>query len=514
MRQLPHTEYSGYRGVGIRLVEPMLEDLHADASVGRDRQLLKGYHWFDKAHILMLGEEGLIPRGDAEVLLKALSEMESQGYEETRIKMGWGLHSGEQYLIRRFGYDIGGRIHLARSSGDLIAVARRIAVRDGIIRTMHGNLELREALLPFAIETSDAVMPGYTHGMHAQPTTLGAQIVSWVARLERDFQRFASAYTRTNESPAGAGIMTGAPFAVNRESTARYLGFDSVMYSTFDAIVGATDYFLESFSAAAILNGHLGKWAEDIAGWYSNESEMVDIPDRFCHTSSIMTHKKNPVALEQIRGSTADVAGGLASAFVANKGRSGGADGGGSSFFALLDAFDLVVRDMHWLALMVPQMEVKRDRMLDLASSHWAVAPDVASALVREKGLSWRVAHQIVGIMVRLARERGIAPLQATAELLDEASIEYMGKRVGLSDASLRKALSPVEAVNARTLYGGPAPKQTAARAVECQGRVHSDRKAVDAIEARLADAQRLLESQIATFVGAPSARTAEKTRN
>lgn len=513
MRQVPNTEYSGYRGVGIRLMEPMLPDLHADASVGQDRPLLKGYHWFDKAHVLMLGEENLIPRQDAMALLQAFREMEAQGYEAARIKMGWGLHSGEQYLIRRFGYDVGGRIHLARSSGDLIAVARRVAVRDGIVRTMSGILELRAALLPFAIETVDAVMPGYTHGMHAQPTTLGAQILSWVARLERDFQRFASAYSRSNESPAGAAIMTGAPFAVNRDSTARYLGFDSVMYSTFDAIVGATDYFLETFSAVAILNGHLGKWAEDIAGWYSNESGMVDIPDRFCHTSSIMTHKKNPVALEQIRGSTADVVGGLMSAFVANKGRSGGVDGGGSSFFHLLESLNLINRDMRWLALMVPQMEVRRDRMLELASSHWAVAPDVASALVREKGLSWRVAHQIVGIAVRLAHERGIAPPQATVQLLDEAGVEYMGKPVGLSEGALRHALDPVEAVKARTLYGGPAPEQTVARARDAEERVRVDQSAVDDIQKRLDEAGRLLESRIDAFIGAPSARAAQKAR-
>lgn len=151
--------------------------------------------------------------------------------------------------------------------------------------------------------------------------------------------------------------------------------------------------------------------------------------------------------------------------------------------------------------------------MLELASSHWAVAPDVASALVRDKGLSWRVAHQIVGIMVRLARERGIAPLQATAGLLDEAAVEYMGKPVGLSAGSLRKALSPVEAVNARKLYGGPAPEQTQARASECQERVRSDRAVVDGIESHLADAWKLLDSRIAGFVAARSARATEKAR-
>jgi len=127
--------------------------------------------------------------------------------------------------------------------------------------------------------------------------------------------------------------------------------------------------------------------------------------------------------------------------------------------------------------------------------------------------LSWRVAHQIVGIMVRLSRERAIAPLQATPALLDEAAVEYLGKPAGLSAESLRKALSPVEAVNARKLYGGPAPEQTRARAAECQERIRTDRAVVESMESRLAAAEKLLEYRIDALLAAPSARATEKAR-
>ncbi len=497
MRQVPHTEYAGYRGVGVRLSEPMVSDLGADASHGRELPVFKGFHMFDKAHTLMLGEEGLIPREDAAAILKAFREMEEYGYMKARSEQPWGLHAGENYLIRKLGYDIGGRIHLARSSGDLIAVARRVTIRDTLLDTMQGIVDLRRALLPVVVETADAVMPGYTHGMHAQPTTLGAQLLAWVAGLERDFQRLDAAYGRTNQSPAGAAIMTGSPFAVNRQRTAECLGFDSVIYSTFDSIVGSNDYPLEAYSAVVILDSHVGRFGEDIAYWYNNDSGMVDIPDRFCHTSSIMMHKKNPVALEQIRGSTSDAVGALTSALVGAKSRSGSPDGGGGTFFNMLNVFKTTCRNMRWLALMTPAMEVKRGRMHELASSHWAVGPDVASAIVREKGLPWRIAHQCVGTMVRLSHERGLKPTDATPELLDEAAIEYMGKPIGLSREALQDALDPANAVAKRTLYGGPAPEQTRARAAEAVDRIPGDEQNLADKRKKLEDAEALLEKGI-----------------
>ncbi len=497
MRQLPHTDYAGYRGVGVRLSEPMVDDLRPDAAHGRETPVFKGLHMFDKAHSLMMGEEGLIPREDAAAILSAFREMERYGFMKAREEQPWGLHAGENFLIRKLGYDIGGRIHLGRSSGDLMQVSRRVATRDTILETMQGVIDFRRALLPMACETADAVMPGYTHGMHAQPTTLGAQLLSWVAGLERDFERLDAAYGHANESPAGAAIMTGSPFAVNRHRTAEMLGFDTVLYSTFDAIMGNSDFTLEAFSAAAILDSHVGRAGEDIAYWYNNESRMVDIPDRFCHTSSIMLHKKNPVALEQIRGSAADAIGGLTGAFVAAKSRSGAPDGGGGVFFQMLDVFSVVRRNMHWLEIMAPDLEVKRDRMHDLASSHWAVGPDIASAIVKEKGLPWRIAHQCVGTMVRFSHERGLSPRDATPELLDEAAMEYMGRPIGLSRHTLKAALDPTNAVKQRTLYGGPAPEETRARAEDASATVESDSKNVADKLRRLEEAGALLESGI-----------------
>ncbi len=497
MRQVPHTEYAGYRGVGVRLSEPMVDDLRPDAAHGREEPVFKGFHMFDKAHTLMLGEEGLIPRADAAAMLRAFREMEEYGYMKARSEQPWGLHAGENYLIRKLGYDIGGRIHLGRSSGDLMAVSRRVATRDTILETMQSVIDYRRALLPVACDTADAVMPGYTHGMHAQPTTLGAQLLSWVAGAERDFERLNAAYAHTNQSPAGAAIMTGSPFAVNRHRTADILGFDSVIYNTFDAIVGSNDYPLEAYSAAVILDAHVGSAGEDIAYWYNNESRMVDIPDRFCHTSSIMMHKKNPVALEQIRGSASDAIGGLMGAFVGSKRRSGAPDGGGGVFFQMLNVFSTVRRNMRWLQIMVPDMEVKRERMHHLASSHWAVGPDIASAIVKEKGLPWRLAHQSVGTMVRFAHERGLRPLDATPELLDEAAIEYMGKPIGLSAETLKDALDPANAIKKRTLYGGPAPEETRARADDAAKRVETDQGIVADKLRRLEEAEARLEAGI-----------------
>ena len=147
--------------------------------------------------------------------------------------------------------------------------------------------------------------------------------------------------------------------------------------------------------------------------------------------------------------------------------------------------------------------------MHELASSHWAVAPDIASAAVREKGLPWRIAHQSVGTMVRLAHERGLGPKDVTPELLDEAAIEYHGEPIGLRGDTFQAALDPTNAVNARKLYGGPAPEQTSARAADSWQRVEADQNKVDEMEHRLSEAEARLEAGIDSMLAQQSAQTA-----
>src|SRR6185437_4127157 len=223
----------------IRLSEEMLPQLGQLYGV-RTRAFLQAVHAFDKAHTVMLVEEGLLSRQDGVAILKGLRKLESEGVVETRAKVGGGLHSGEQYLIRLLGEEIGGRFHLARSSGDLSSVGINWVQREKLISLLRAVNRLRGVLLGMVTDHTDTILPGYSFGQHAQPMTLAHLYLSWVATLARDFDRLQGAYRRINTSPAGAAIMVGSDFAIDRARTAELLGFDAVHENCADAILELT----------------------------------------------------------------------------------------------------------------------------------------------------------------------------------------------------------------------------------------------------------------------------------
>ena len=498
MRRQPHTEYSGPRSPGIRMMEPLAPSLGGPYAMA-DVASLDTYHLFDKAHLVMLAEEGLIPRGDAAAMLSALREMETKGVGEVRQAVGGGMHSGEQYLIRLLGYDVGGRIHLGRSTGDLGAVSRRVRQRDKLQELMRSVNDLRATILQVAEQHLETVMPGYTGSQHAQPVTLGHQLLAWASILGRHCQRAQAAFQRVNQSPAGAAILTGSNFPLNRHRTAELLGFDGVIRNTFDAIQG-DDVAIEALTVGASVNLSLSKWANDITFWFTSESGYVDIPDRFCGSSSIMMQKRNPSILSSIRAAAAETMGGLITTFAGANTVTGEftSDGGASTY----RTFDQAIQGLGWLGELLPAMSVKKDRMLEMAGSYWAQGTDVAGALVAEKGLPWRTAHQIVGILVRYTYERGLQPRDVTTELLDEAAVEYMAESVELSSEALQKALDPVEFINGRTLFGGPAPQEARQHIPELYSQLGSDQDQVLEAERRLKESAEKLEEAIDVLIG------------
>ena len=497
MRRQPHTEYSGPRSPGIRMTEPLISGTGSPYDVV-DSASLGTYHMFDKAHLVMQAEEGTMPRQDAVDMLVALRDMEQTGVDVVRREVGGGMHSGEQYLIRLLGYDVGGRIHLGRSTGDLSGVCRRVLQRNKLLDLARGLNALRATVLQVAELNLDVIMPGYTSSQHAQPITLGHQLMAWASILERHFQRVSMAYPRVNQSPAGAGVMTGSNFPMNRHRTSELLGFDGVIKNTFDAIL-SHDETLETMMVAASVNLSLSKWANDINFWFTAEAGYVDIPDRFCGTSSIMMQKRNPSILSNIRAASAETIGGLVTTFTGDDTLTG--EFTAEDLTPVLRGLDRAAQGLGWLNQLLPALEIRRDRMREMAGAHWAQATDVAAALVKEKGLPWRTAHQIVGIVVRLSYERGIPPESVTAELLDEAATGYIGEPAGLSREALQKALDPVNLVNGRTLYGGPAPEECLRRLPEYHAQLQTDQSWVAETESRVREAEGKLERAIDALV-------------
>lgn len=506
MLKQPSREYRGFRTAGIRLREEMLPQL-ARLSAGRITPMLLALHAFDKAHAVMLVEEGLLAREAGAAILRALRAMEKDGVVETRTAVGGGLHSGEQYLIRQLGEEVGGRLHLARSSGDLSSVGINVLQREKLLAVMRAVNRLRRVLLDLARRHTDVVMPGYSFGQHAQPLTLAHLLLSWAATLERDFARLHGAFTRVNVSPAGAAIMTGSEFPVNRARTAELLGFDAVHENCADAILELTpDDNLEVPVVLAVLYHSLARWADDLILWSTSEFAFVDIPDRFCNTSSIMMQKKNVIGPAEVKGAAAEALGSVVTAFHALKGPT--ALPITERYYALEMLWrvaDNCVRDLGWFCDLLPALGLRREHMREQAWRHWATATDLAGALVRERDWPWRTAHQVVGILVRLCEERGLGPADVTPALLDEAAVAYHGQPAGLTSDQIRTALDPVRFVAVRTLRGGPAPSESLRQAELFERALDRDETTVAAIESRLAAAATRLEAAIDAIVGRSS---------
>ncbi|MCC7485675.1 MAG: argininosuccinate lyase [Burkholderiales bacterium] len=496
------SEYRGFRNPGIRMKEEMNPQL-ARLYGSRIPVLIPAIHAFDKAHIVMLVERRLLRPDAGASLLTGLRQMEAEGVAEARMRAGGGLHSGEQYLIRLLGEEIGGRMHLARSSGDLSSVGMNITQRQKLLEIMRAVNRLRRVLLDLAREHTGTILPGYSFGQQAQPMTLAHLWLSWVATLARDFERLHGTYGRVNRSPAGAAIMVGSEFPVDRQRTAELLGFDAVHENCADAILELTnDDSLEVPAVVSILYHSLAKWADDLIQWSTSEFGFLDVPDAFCNTSSIMMQKKNVIGPAEVKGASAEALGGFVVAYHGLKGTTGmPVNERYAACEIMWKVADSVVRDLGWYCDLLPVLVINKTRMREQSWMNWATVTDLAGVLVSRRDLPWRTAHQVVGIMVRLCEERGLGPAEVTPKLLDEAAVLYHGEPAGLDEAAIAEALDPERFIAARTLQGGPAKAESLRQAQLFEEATRADEKIVSDIDARLAASARKLEAAMDAII-------------
>jgi argininosuccinate lyase len=255
--------------------------------------------------------------------------------------------------------------------------------------------------------------------------------------------------------------------------------------------------------AVALLYHTLAKWADDLILWSTSEFGFVDIPDRFCNTSSIMMQKKNVIGPAEVKGASAEAIGCVVTAYHALKGPTGlPITERYYALEALWRVSDNCARDLDWFCELLPALGIRTEHMREQAWRHWATATDLAGALCRERDLPWRTAHQIVGILVRLCEDKGVGPDGVTPALLDEAAVAYHGKPAGLDAAQIKTVLDPGRFVAARTMRGGPAPAESLRQAAFFESGLKADEATVAGINGRLAAAARTLEAAIDSIVG------------
>jgi argininosuccinate lyase len=425
-----------------------------NASIGFDKRLYAQDIAGSRAHAAMLAATGIISDKDAEAiregLLTVLSEIEGGNFVfSTALE---DIHMNVEARLKEVIGEPAGRLHTARSRNDQVATDFRLWVRDQCDAAVEGLTALQKALLAQAEAGADWVMPGFTHLQTAQPVTWGHHMLAYVEMTARDIGRFTDARRRMNESPLGAAALAGTGFAIDRNMTAKALGFDRPMANSLDA-VSDRDFALEFLSTATICAVHLSRLAEELVIWSSAQFRFVTLSDRFSTGSSIMPQKKNPDAAELLRAKIGRILGATVALFTVMKGLPlAYSKDMQEDKEQVFDAADTLMLSLAAMTGMVSDMSANRANLEKAAASGFSTATDLADWLVREAGLPFRDAHHVTGALVAMAEKKGVD--------LPDLSITEMTSVHPAITQEVYSVLGVQNSVASRRSFGGTSPER------------------------------------------------------
>jgi argininosuccinate lyase len=425
-------------------------------SFGFDRRLFSADVRASRAHAEALRAAGVLSDDEARQIVRGLQAIQERGeadaayFDEIEAE---DVHSFiEARLVALVG-DVGRKLHTGRSRNDQVATAFRLWLRDEIDRIGDGVRAAQAALLELAEAHRTATLPGYTHLQRAQPVLWAHWCLAYFEMLARDRERMADARRRVNVLPLGSAALAGTSYPIDRASVARALGFEAVSRNSLDA-VSDRDFCIEFASAASLIMVHLSRLAEDIIIYSTTEFGFLELDDAIATGSSLMPQKKNPDAMELVRGKAARVFGhtlgllammkGLPLAY--NKDMQEDKE-------AVFDIVDTVTASLSVTATVLGHVRVREDRTLLAATRGCMNATELADYLAR-RGLPFREAHETVGRMVLRAIEKNCE--------LHELALDEMRAFSPLIEADVYDALSLAQTLATKAQTGGTAPQRVA----------------------------------------------------
>lgn len=454
----------------------------------------------NQAHVVMLARQQLISPTIARSLCDGLLRMESEGPEVVPLdpQREDSYFNYEAHLISLIGTEAGGRMHIARSRNDLGAAIDRMRTRDIVLAVGAALARIQEHALDGAMEFRDVVMTGYTHLQPAQPVTYGFYLAGLCAAFERDSDRLLDTWPRINLNPLGAGALAGTSFAIDRDLTARLLGFDGLLENTLDA-VASRDFGLEVLAVLSQIAIGWSRFVQDYYVMVSHEFQTIEFPDRVTGTSSIMPQKKNPVVLEHLKGKAGHLLGLYVGAAAAIKGTNftNTIDGNREGMRGVWEAGEEALRCLALFDLVVSSARPNAALMARRVGENFASATDLADTMVRDAGLSFREAHHVVGGVVRSAMDRGLSAEAITSAMIDEAAMDQLGRPLGLSEEVVRRSLDPAASVAARCLPGGPGQPEIERFVLAARERLDARRAKLSALGSGLAAARAELKRAV-----------------
>jgi argininosuccinate lyase len=431
------------------------------SSVSADQQILHYDILGSEAHVIMLHEIGILTHHEQKKILTALERIRNKPSMVANGRVEDIHESIESRIILQIGIDIGGKIQIGRSRNDQVILDIHMKVRDEINDICEKLINLITSLLEKGAETIDAIMPMYTHLRQAQIGTFSHFVVSYADALVRDLDRLDDTYARINQSPLGAGAVGGSRIKIDRKKTARLLGFDGVVRNSIDA-TSSRDTIIEFTAVLAIIMLTLSRIAEDIIIWSTDEFGYLDISDEYSSSSSAMPHKKNPDPLELLRAKAAVVFGDLATMITVVKAvPSGYARDFQEIKPSLWQASTTTNQSLKVMDYIVKSLIINKEKMLQTSRNSYAISFDLAELLAAKNGISFRMAHKMIGLLVQKAIGNNRQPLR----MLREEDIREVLQRFG-SNLPAKEVLrdirqtTPEISISSRQSAGSPNPRQ------------------------------------------------------
>jgi argininosuccinate lyase len=417
------------------------------------------------AHSTMLAKQGIISISDRDEILRGLEQIKLEVTENrfaysTKLE---DIHMNIESRLREVVGPVAGKLPTARSRNDQVATDFKLWVRDSIDSTTTLLAELIQILIARASENIDTILPGFTHLQIGQPVTLGHHLLAYIEMFGRDIDTLEDAKKRSCLCPLGAAALAGTHFPIDREFSAKLLGFDSPTRNSIDS-VSDRDFALDYLSALTKISIHLTRLAEEIVLWTSPAFAFITMSDAWTTGSSIMPQKRNPDAAEIIRGKFGRIIGAyVALASVMKSLPLTFSKDMQEDKENTFDAYDSVTLCLKAMIGMIDDFIPNKARMLAMANAGFSTATDIADWLVRECDIPFRAAHEITGKLVALAESK---PCLLSELTLEEFKAEYSG-----FNKSIYEFITVENSVRSKVSFGGTAPKEVAAQLEFWRGR-------------------------------------------
>ena len=412
------------------------------------------------AHMAALVTAGEVDRDRGSKILRFLLEAPPEVSPDAKAE---DFHQQlEQQAVDALGVETAGYMNYGKSRNDQVATAIRMELREQIVRLLEGITALQRSMLGLIGKHGATLFPGYTHLQRAQPVTLAHHFFAHFDAFQRDAERVLQLYARVNLSPMGAAAMAGTPVKVDRKLVARSLGFSGTVGNAMDA-VASRDVAVEALSCAAMIMLDASRLSEELILWSSSEFGFVELDDAYAASSSIMPQKKNAVSAEMVRAKAGSVVGDLMAACAILK---------ALPYSYNLDlqevtpqlwrAMDDTADSLGVLAGMVATASVRAGAIRRSIEGDNSTAVALANYLVKQKGISFREAHAMVGRLVRISAESG-KPLSDVAPSKMESVSAKFGKRLSVDARTAKEILSPEGFLGAIATEGGSSLRSIAA---------------------------------------------------